>query len=365
MTKDAKLEKIIREYGETITGLHDLIANEPPSRLFYVLTDKLSYLLDNNSEIAILDKDIRRCRKFHPIFKMFGPFFLSNPQTFENRNFLRNPDWVETEPDTEIILPSEPVIWASNHGFKDDALGSVLAAKRNAFILFGSLPQFYNILDGITAFLNGVVMFNRKVSASRQSVIAKSVKVMQGGTDLIVFPEGVWNKSPNVLSLELWPGIYRIACETGAKIVPIVHYIYDFSDKRKNNPIHTVIDDPIRIDDLSEKAALEYIRDVFATWLYLMMEKYGKITREELLKGAKNSIEIWEYQLNKNIKTAARYDKEIELTSDYRPKWKTFSEDVWETVAGITKLTKKNIPYVLYARKLVEQLRREDCQRRF
>ncbi len=47
---------------------------------------------------------------------------------------------------------------------------------------------------------------------------------------LIVFPEGVWNKSPNALSLELWPGIYRIACETGAKIVPIVHYIYDFSE---------------------------------------------------------------------------------------------------------------------------------------
>ncbi len=71
-----------------------------------------------------------------------GPYFLQVPQIFENRNFLRNPDSNEKLVlDTPILLPPEPVIWAANHAFKDDALATILAAKRHAYILFGSLPQ--------------------------------------------------------------------------------------------------------------------------------------------------------------------------------------------------------------------------------
>lgn len=360
-----KLKKILQKYDGVITGLQDLTAGDAPSRLFYILADKLDYLLDNDAEKAILDKDIKRCRKLNPIFKAVGPHFLSNPQIFENRNFLRNPHLSDVLRDKEIVLPSEPVIWVSNHGFKDDGLATILAAKRHAYILFGSLAQFYNTADGITAFLNGVAMFNRKVAVSRQSAIPKAVRVIQHSTDLIVFPEGVWNKTPNKLLIDLWPGIYRIACETGAKIVPIAHYIRDFNNKGKSNPIHTVIDDPIRIDDLSEKAALEYIRDVIATWFYLMIEVYGKTTRKALVEGTTNPIEVWENQLTEGTKVVSRYDKEIELNAAYYPKWKVDPKEVWRAVADITEVTGDNVSYILYARKLLEQLEREDFQRRF
>lgn len=162
----------------------------------------------------------------------------------------------------------------------------------------------------------------------------------------------------------MWPGVYRIACETGAQIVPITHYIHDISNKEKGNLIHTVVDDPIRIDDLSEKAALDYIRDVLATWLYLMMENYGKTTRRELL-GQSSTTEIWERKLTDSINTAARYDKEIELNAGYYPKWKVYPQNVWKAVAEIQNMTKDNILYALYARQLVEKLEREDYQKRF
>lgn len=290
---------------------------------------------------------------------------MSNPQIFENRNALRNPDLVDVPPDADIALSKEPVIWVANHGFKDDVLATILAVKRPACILFGSLPQFYNTFDGVTAWLSGVVMMNRKVSVSKRAIIPKAVRAMHLGADLVVFPEGVWNKSPNALLINLWPGIYRIACETGAKIVPVSHYIRDCSNMEKNNPIHTVVDDPVRIDDLSEQAALEYVRDILATWFYLMMERYGKTTRENLLGGAESSVKVWEQQLIDSVKTVARYDKEIETQADYRPKWKTLPQDVWCPVANISKVTKDNILYVLYARQLVKQLEREDFQRRF
>lgn len=364
MTK-VKIEKILQKYDGTIIGLQDLTGNKYPSGLFYILANHLSYLLDTNPEVTISAKGVEIRKKLHFIINTLGSHFLTNPQVFENRNFLRNPQQTDVLPDSGIILPAEPVIWASNHAFKDDGLATILAAKRHAYLFFGSLPQFYNTLDGITAWFNGLVMVNRKVAASRRTSTAKAVRAMKFGTDLVVFPEGVWNKSPNALLIDLWPGIYRIACETGAKVIPVIHYIRDCSNQEKNNIIHTVIDDPIRIDNLSERASLEYLRDVLATWFYLMMEVYGKTTRENLLRGASSSIEVWEQQLVDRVKTVARYDTEIELCADYRPKWKVLPQEVWRSVADISKLTENNVLHVLYARQLIEQLDTEDFQRRF
>jgi len=41
----------------------------PPSRPFYILANYLSYLLDDNPEVAILAKGVEKCRKLHPAFK--------------------------------------------------------------------------------------------------------------------------------------------------------------------------------------------------------------------------------------------------------------------------------------------------------
>lgn len=364
MLGQQKLNAILRKYGGMITGLSDLAADAPPSALFYILADKLSYLLEADPERSISHAGVKRRRKINPMIKTLGPCFLSNPQVFENRNFLRDPNSSIIPPDTKIVLPDEPVIWAANHKFKDDTLATVLAAQRHAYILFGSLPQFFNTFDGVTAWLNGVAMVNRKVSESKKSSAAKAVRVMDCGADLIVFPEGVWNKSPNALVLDLWPGIYRIACETGAKVVPIIHYLRD-NIASKNDPIHTVIDDAIQIDNLPEHTALGYLRDVIATWYYLMLEAYGSSTREEALRGVSTATEAWEQQLKEQVSMVERYDKEIELSADYRPDWKVPPQQVWQAIADVTNVTPLNVGHVLYAKRLVSQLEREDYQHRF
>lgn len=365
MAKDSKIEYIMKKYEEAIAVIEDLTAESPPSKIFYLLADKLSYLLDADIETAVRVQDIVRCRKCSPLIKALGSHFLLCPQVIENRNFLRNPESKNIQPDQGITLPKEPVIWASNHAFKDDALGTVLAIKRHAYILFGSLPQFFNTFDGITAWLNGVVMVNRKSATSRHTAVSKAVRVMQLGTDLIVYPEGVWNKSPNALVADLWPGIYRIACETGAKVVPVAHYLHDFGVVGKDNLIHTVMDEPVRIDNLSERTALTYLRDILAEWFYRMMEVYGKTSRAELLKGASSGIEVWEKQLKDRIAEVIRYDKENEIHADYQPKWKVLPQDVWRPVAGISNVTKDNALFVQYARQLMLQLEQEDFQHRF
>ena len=362
--KQKKIEEVLEKYKGSLNGIDDLTAGKDPSLLFYFLIDAFGYLLENDVENTVSQRGIINRRKFNFLIKKFGPNFLGNPQVIENRNFLRDPyaiDSSQVADDPGIILPDEPVIWTANHAFKDDTLASIIAIYRHAYILFGSLPQFYNTIDGILAWVVGVTMVNRKNKNSRHSSVGKAIKAIELGADLFEFPEGVLNKTPNQLLIDLWPGIYKISKETGKMVVPMAHYIRECSKtKIPNNEIHTVIDDPIRIDDLSEKAGLQYLRDAIATNYYLMMEKYGKSTYEQELKGFNNSTEAWESHLKERVATASYYDKEIELCADYRPKDKIRPEDVWESIANLHLDDEYND-----IKKLVKAAKREDFQRRF
>ncbi len=354
---------IINKCYGNISGITDLTAGSPPSFMFPFLINAFGYLLNNEPEKVLSKNGVKARKAVNILIKKIGKLFLNCPMVIENRNTLVNPS--SKEKDNGIILPDKPVIWAPNHSFKDDILASILATYRHTYILLGSLPQIYNTFDGVTSWLNGSVVINRKVAASRKSAIPKALKAMELGADLLMFSEGVWNKTPNRLLLDLWPGIHRIAKETGALVVPVAHYIEDPTNQKKNNLIHTTIDDPIRIDDLSEKAGLEYLRDVIGTWYYLMMERYGKSTRTEETDGFTDSSNAWEKKLLDLVGTADRYDLEIELCADYRSKDIILPETVFYPIAGISRITPENAAHVAYANQLLTLRKSADYQRRF
>lgn len=358
--KEKRIQQILAAHEGQITGLVDLIADKEPSLLFYLFATRYSKLMQENASEEC-KREIERHRKIYPILKKCVPLFMKEKQIFENRKALRG----ELGPDTEPILPKEAVIWASNHAFKDDIAGSIVAASRHAYILFGSIPQFYNTFDGIAAYLNGVVMINRKSKMNRSTSVYRASKIFRQGTDLLIFPEGVWNKTPEKILLNFWPGIYRISKETGAWVVPVIHYIKDPTYRLSNNLIHTVVDDAVRLDDMSEHAALAYLQEIMGTWYYLMMEKYGKSTRKEELSGFSDSCSAWEVQLAERLKMVERYDREIEFCADYRSKVYTEAMDVWEQFAAKGHVTKANATYIAYACNLMKQLQREDFQHRF
>lgn len=365
-TKDDKItiEKLLEE--GLITDIKDLIGDKEASFMFKFMVNKFAYLLNGN---LLNEDEIVLRKKVNVIIKTLGPLFLQNKQVFEDRNNLRN-DKVYSK---DINLPNEPVIYMPNHGFKDDPLASVIAAPRNAYFLFGSLPQFFNTFDGITAWLNGLTLVDRKSHVSKKTSIHNAIDIINHNVDLIIYPEGVLNKTSNLLALEYWAGIYKVAKETGVKVVPIVHYLRDHGPKSfmiKFNPtqddiIHTLLDDPVKIDDLSEKAALEYLRDISASWYYLLMEKYGQTTREEFLDGKKTSLSKMEEELEISMNSIEYYDSSVERSIDYRSKDIDRPEDVFEAIANIKNVTKENVLDVMEAKKLVRQRKKEDIQRRF
>lgn len=359
-----------------ISSEKDLIGDNNPSKLLTTLIAKYGYLLIPDQDHLLTEKEMKIRDKFTKLIKVVGPLALSNKQVIENRYKLMNEN--DNRPDLGINLPEHSVIWTPNHGFKDDPLATALAIYRNAYYLFASLPQFYNSLDGVLAASYGVVMMNRKVHKSRENVIPRCVSVLNHGKDMIIYPEGGLNKNMSTLVQHLWPGIYRIHCETGSPIVPVVHYLGDYGKKNlknklfptENDIIHTVIDDPVMLMDLPEQAALDYLRDILATWFYLMMEKYGTSTRENILKGESDINVAWEKELLKLKSTMAFYDSEIETNCAYQPHDIVLPEEVYSIIEDLSGLdqngniNKDAISHMAYAHKLVRSRQKEDFAHR-
>lgn len=338
----------------------ELLGEVQPSMLFYPMVRLLKPLFSCDPDRMISKGSIRVRKILHPVLMKLLPLFLEYQQVFESKNALLGID----APDAPLELTEEPVIWCPNHGFKDDVAASI-GTVRHAYVLFGSLPMFLNTFDGIGAYINGVVICNRKVRASRLASVETARQLLDMGMDMLIFPEGVWNKTPDKPILDLWPGAYRLAKETGSKIIPVIHYLADPHRKYEGNVIHTVIADPISMDGLSEKEGLALLRDTMATWYYLLMEKYGQTTREELLDGFETADDAWESYLAMHTGCVKYYDKEIEVRADYRPKDIIRPEDVWQPIAEITEQTVENVRHVYYARQLTRREKRRDYQRRY
>lgn len=352
---------IINTYGEYVTNPKDLIGDKDPSLLFFIF-GKLFRELLVDGYASISTNSIKKKKKFNSIIRKVGKHFLSNPQIILDKNELIG--ITQNDIEKASFDKEEKYIYIANHAFKDDILASILATRSHAYLFFASLPVMFNTIDGLLAWLNGVVLVNRKVTKSRKESVKKAVTVLENGASLLIFPEGVWNKTEELLVLPLWPGVYRIAKETGAKIVPIVHYIRDLVNDDKDNPIYTIIDDPIDITNMDEEEALQLLRDTMATWVYLMMEKYGQTTREELLKG-KDANKYWEEELDKRVKTAGRYDFSIETTAHFIPRAQRELREIQTTICNISKITKQNAFVVAEMMHEKEIAKQKDYQSRF
>lgn len=360
-------QKVFHQYKDALCDFDDLIGDNytSMSNMFYLLNKRYLHWLDNDSEKAVYEKEIKFRRKFYKLLKLVGPGMLKCTQVYENRKTLNDP--TSNEPDTPIVLPDKPIIFVANHGFHDDVLASVLAANRHPYILWGSIPLLYNTFNGFASSLVGAVCVNRKNKNSRNASITKAKKVMEYGADILMFPEGCWNKTSEKLVLELWKGVYTLSCVAQCDVVPITHYVRDMEILDKKNIIYTVVDDPIPLYKMEQEDAMRYLRDVFASWTYKMMEKYGQSSREKELKGFSTPQEKWHAHLKERMKGVDRYDSTIEKCADYRPKHIVPPDEVFAPIADIQpkNITAQNIQMVMDAKRIVEESRKNDFQRLF
>ncbi|MBQ7598513.1 MAG: 1-acyl-sn-glycerol-3-phosphate acyltransferase [Clostridia bacterium] len=363
-TQKEKLNrKIFEQYKDSLSSFHDLVGDDCSgmSNLFYLINKRFLHWLDNDPEIAVSEKEILFRRKFYRILQKIGPGILKCTQVYENREDI-DPSYEKRLP---VVLPEKPVIFVANHGFHDDVLATLLAAGRHPYFVWGSLPLLYNTIDGLASAMVGGICVNRKNKQSRKASIPKALKAMEYGADLIVFPEGGWNKTSERLVLDLWKGAYTLSKAAECEVVPIVHYVRDMEILDKKSIIHTVIDDPIPLYQMTQEEALTCLREIIASWQWKMAELYGQSTREAEMKGFSTSDEKWRAHLTERMKGVARYDSEVEKNSEYRSKEIIRAEDVFRPIANIQNITPQNVKDVLYAKELVKTIEESDWQKLF
>ncbi len=119
------------------------------------------------------------------------------------------------------IQSDKPVIYAITHVGVYDYQIVCEAIKEHQYPFAGDPETMYRSGDGLLLSLNGLIYCDTNSKEDRKIALQTSKELLKNNENLLIYPEGVWNLTPNLLSLPLFPGIINMALETGCDIVPV------------------------------------------------------------------------------------------------------------------------------------------------
>lgn len=162
---------------------------------------------------------------------------------------------------------SGPIIFAPTHCGKYDiqVLTEVLRQFRWS-LLSGDPYDLPGTVEGWWLKFNGVIYVDRDDKEYRKRAKREMIRLLQNGENIMLYPEGTWNFSPNQLVLPLFRGIADIALEANATIVPFGLEIDD-----RTNTYFVMIGEPIP-PTTEPLALLEKLRDQMATLKWHLFE---------------------------------------------------------------------------------------------
>ena len=271
----------------------------------------LRYLLKNEPK-SVMRKGGYRLRQFisSPVRNVLGPATSKN--TF---HIDRNDN-----------LPTDrPLIFACTHQVKDDIALALASTGRHTYLLFGSLPDFFGTFDGPALWINGVILIDRKDKKSRAAAIPKMKYAIEMGADILMYPEGTLNKTENLVVQKLFPGIYYLAKDTNALVVPMA-IIQECKD------VYSKVCEPFDICRYDKQEGLDTLRDLMATAKYELMEEHSQICRSEI----GDVKAYWQNEMDELVNSLLPfYDFEIENSSQYIDKNEMTYEQAFEHLDAI------------------------------
>ena len=173
-----------------------------------------------------------------------------------------------------------PVIFAVNHFHPADVPMSFKAIKRHCYILSGK--QTLNLGDKLYFDCNGVIYVDRK--SKEDSLMAKNAveEYLKKGQDVLWFPEGAWNLTPNLPVMPLKWGIIDVARSANAQIIPLC---LKYNEEEKT--VSAKFGAPIYGDQLENyPQAIQNLRDSMASlwWDLISMDGEFEHSSNELHK---------------------------------------------------------------------------------
>lgn len=221
----------------------------------------------------------------------------------------------------------QPYIFSATHSFDDDIISTLSAIDRNAYVLIGTTDQIEHNPQMYAGWLNGMIYVDRLDSRSRKDSVSKMVKVLKSGTSVLIFPEGGWNNTENLLVQPLFSGPYLIHKETGCPVVPIAAFHEHNSDK-----IYIRAEQPMSFEGMDKCKSLDALRDAMASMVYEMMVIHCTPLKRGDLQGIDLHMAFMEERRLEYLRVHWSRDVWDEELAFYHSKAHPRPELVWEFI---------------------------------
>ena len=231
---------------------------------------------------------------------------------------------------------NKPYIFVSAHQFCEDIIANLASIRQNVYALLGTTDQIEYNPKIYAAWLNGFIYVDRLNKESRQSSLVKMERILNAGTSVLIFAEGGFNNTENLLCQRLFASPYILARHTGAQVIPIAPF-YEFGTK----DIYMNVGEPIDLAAYEDKnTALDVLRDTLATLIYENFENHAsRINRSEL--GPDPRLAYMEQRRLEYLKNKWHRDVWVEELTVYRTSAEREHQAVDESMDQII-ITKKN-----------------------
>ena len=115
-----------------------------------------------------------------------------------------------------------PYIFVSTHSFVDDIITNYAVVDRSAYTLIGTPDQVEHNPLLYAAWLCGMVFVNKVDPQNRKDAVEKMVRVLENNTSVIIYAEGAWNNTENLLVQPLFasPGFLHNAQAVKSYLLP-------------------------------------------------------------------------------------------------------------------------------------------------
>lgn len=193
---------------------------------------------------------------------------------------------------SKVPKTERPIIFCITHIGKHDIEVCSQILKKHYYLLSGDFENLHGTSDGIFIELNGIIYLNKYDKEDKTKSKETSIAILKKGGNIMWFPEGIWNLSPNQPMLPLPFGIIEVALKANAAIVPVAIEQYgkefyvnigSIFDVTKYVPQHT--------DEFALKiAAITDLRDVMATLKWQIWEYRKPCKRVDLPQNYFNSF---------------------------------------------------------------------------
>ncbi len=243
------------------------------------------------------------------------------------KNKLSGFNITKIKDDSEIT--ERPKIFCITHIGKYDIEVISEVIKEHYYLLSGDFENIYGTIEEKFLGFNGVVYVREDDKKDRKLSKEKMINILKNNGNIMYFPEGTWNLSPNLPVVKCSYGIIDVAMKSNAIIVPIAIEQYG-----KN--FISAIGKNFDVNNYSEndkELAIEDLRSAMATLKWEIWENVSPNIRSEI------SEKDFDNFIGSRLKEWPNFTLEEFLDRVYKPKNIVEEKEVYEF------LTKINLNY--------------------